>query len=97
MTTLLIACSMLSHYFYENMVINSLINSSNYEYLKIFLSSNFSVKENARTCCMFVIMAVVDFDYFFNAFKYSVLCCFAFVAFHLDPSAGGQALINGIC
>ena len=52
-------------------MINSLINSSNYEYLKNFLSSNFSGKNN-RTCYMFVIMEVVCFDYFFfNAFKYS--------------------------
>lgn len=45
-------------------MINSLINSSNYEYLKNFLSSNFSGKNN-RTCYMFVIMEVVCFDYFF--------------------------------
>ena len=46
------------------MVINSLINSSNYECLKNFLSSKFSGKNN-RTCYMFVIMEVVCFDYFF--------------------------------
>ena len=47
---------------------------------------------------MFVIMEVVCFDYFFfNAFKYSILCCFAAFAFHLDPNAGGQTLTHDIC
>lgn len=46
------------------MVISMLINSSNYKYLKNFLSSNISVTENIKTYCMFVIMEVVDFIYF---------------------------------
>lgn len=46
-------------------MINSLIKSSNYKYLKNLFSSNFSVTENARTFCMFVLMEFIDFIYFF--------------------------------